>query len=160
MTSSLLEYIKLNNTQQHTTPHLQHHIDEKTLLPTYFKSKSKDDDYLFQVLRNVLGDTFIIKAPHRLKDVAAPRAAASSSKKIKNQYMKNMLNTYPFNLFNFKTREECKSSARSKPYYIKKSDMLNIINETPELKKIFPAKYKQLPKEDLCDIVFDNGRVV
>jgi hypothetical protein len=74
--------------------------------------------------------------------------------------MKNMLNTYPFNLFNFKTREECKSAARSKPYYIKKSDMLNIINDTPELKKIFPAKYKQLPKEDLCDIFFDNGRVV
>jgi hypothetical protein len=77
--------------------------------------------------------------------------------KIKEKVIKNMINTYPFNLFNFKTRDECKSSSRSKEYYINKSDLLNIIKTDPNLTKSFPkGSLSKLPKGEICDIIFDK----
>lgn len=106
------------------------------------------------------------KSSKSLKSSKASKASSNANanavarqSKIKDTFVKNMLDEYPFNLFNFKTRDECKSSSRSKAYYIKKTDMMNIINTTPELKKIFPTNFKKLAKDELCDIVFD-GNVV
>lgn len=168
---SLLEILEMNHEHDANVEYLAHlsdlpnHIDEKTMLPMYYNSRTDhDQDYLHQVMTHILGTYSIIHKPFKLKVAKSNHASnasnASRQLKIKDKFVKNMLDAYPFNLFNFKSRDECKSSNRTKAYYIKKTDMLNIINSTPELKKIFPANFKKLPKDDLCDVVFDNGNVV
>jgi hypothetical protein len=52
--------------------------------------------------------------------------------------------------FKAQTLEECTSQKRSQPYYMKKEDILNMIESNPELKRILPANYKTLNKENLC----------
>ena len=93
------------------------------------------------------------------KQVAKTKEVAKKQKKeIKEKVVKNMLQSYPFNLFNFKTRDECKSSARSKAYYINKSDMLDIIDKDENLVKAFPKGYKKLSKGEICDVFFDTKK--
>lgn len=54
----------------------------------------------------------------------------------------------------FKTLEECTSTKRSKPYYLSKKEIFDIIEKDPELKKKVGKMYKKLSREDLCDKLF------
>jgi len=99
--------------------------------------------------------TEIAYSPEQNKNTRNKKTQQQNTK-IKDKVIKNMMNTYPFNLFNFKTRDECKSSSRSKEYYINKSDLVNIIKADPNLTKSFPKGYSKLPKGELCDVIFDK----
>lgn len=72
---------------------------------------------------------------------------------VKEKVKKQLLNSWPLNLFKFKSNTECKSSKRSASYFVSKSDLIDIIQKDAELSKIFPKNYKSKSKEKLCDIL-------
>lgn len=57
--------------------------------------------------------------------------------------------------FRFTNAEECTSAKRSQKYYTSKTEILDVIERVPEVKKLMPAKYKSLNKEDLCKSIFE-----
>lgn len=76
--------------------------------------------------------------------------------KIKETVIERILNDYPFNLFKFKTLQECESRETSKPYYISKKDLLDIIDKNNNIKQLFPKGYKAFKKEQICKIIVNN----
>lgn len=76
--------------------------------------------------------------------------------KIKKNVINEILLGYPFNMFNFKSKEECNSRETSKPYYISKKEMVDVITNNNDLKQMFPKGYKTLKKEELCKVVFEK----
>lgn len=80
--------------------------------------------------------------------------SSSRNEKIKQKVIENIMMEYPFNLFKFNKRSECESRETSKPYYISKKDMLQVIQSNPDLTAKFPKGYKTLKKEDLCGVIF------
>jgi hypothetical protein len=57
--------------------------------------------------------------------------------------------------FKAKTFDECASQKRSQPYYMKKEDIIQTIESTPQIKEAMPSNYKSLNKENLCKQLFD-----
>jgi len=57
-------------------------------------------------------------------------------------------------LFKFNDLSECTSKARSKPYYASKEDILKTIEENDALRKVMPANYKKLDKDQLCEFFY------
>lgn len=112
------------------------------------------------------GDVYYIKTLPEFseyKDDTKTKTKKKSAKtknvrndKVKEKVISDMLLQYPFNVFNFKTREECESRQTSKPYYISKKDMIDKISANQDLLKAFPKGYKQLKKEELCKVVFNE----
>lgn len=147
------------------------HVDSTTRLPTYANAPSRAriarHEHDYDALYNELAiaallkkTTYMIEPEHAEEAKAAkshktsPKRSKKSSEKIKKSVLGQMMNEYPFNLFNFKTRDECKSSSRSKGYYISKKDLVDIIEKDPELSKAFPKGFKKQPKEAICDTLF------
>jgi hypothetical protein len=127
--------------------------------------EARDYDALYDelVLQTLLGtDTYMFAAP-RVAKSPEPKAKAETKAKTKakakkvSPVIKNMLNEYPFNLFKFKTRDECKSSSRSKSYYMNKNDLVDVISNDPELSRAFPKGVKKMPKDQICDAIFDRA---
>jgi hypothetical protein len=58
--------------------------------------------------------------------------------------------------FPFKNQQECESQSKSMRYYITKSDILDIIKNNGEYKKIMPKKYTTLNKKELCKEVIQH----
>ena len=90
-----------------------------------------------------------------------PVVTTSSSPKDKNTKKQPSKYKMPKAVFDvlmnnlpFKNAVECKSSAKSKPYFISKLDLVAYIKKNPDLEKYFPKNYKTLNKGDLCDVVF------
>lgn len=76
--------------------------------------------------------------------------------KIKEVVIGRILGDYPFNLFNFKTLQECESRETSKPYYVSKKDLLEIIDKNSNIKQLFPKGYKTFKKEQICKVLVEN----
>jgi hypothetical protein len=53
--------------------------------------------------------------------------------------------------FKFKTLAECKSQARTKPFYMAKDELIKTIERDEELRKKMPPKYKSMKKEEICE---------
>ena len=51
----------------------------------------------------------------------------------------------------FKTLEECNSTKHSKPYYMSKAKLYELIEKDPELKKKVGKMYKKMTRNELCD---------
>ena len=83
-------------------------------------------------------------------------STSTSTNKIKHKVVKGILKAYPLNLFNFKNRDECKSSSRSKSYYINKTDLINTIKNDDRLAASFPKGLAKLSKDAICNILFDT----
>ena len=81
----------------------------------------------------------------KTKVVLTETEVAAVKKNIKN-LIKDKLKS--------KNLEECMSQKRSQPYYMKKEDILQTIEDNPELKTLLPANYKSLTKENLCKYLF------
>ena len=90
------------------------------------------------------------KQPQNIQEVAQ----TSRNEKIKQKVIDKIMLDYPFNLFKFSKKSECESRETSKPYYISKKDLLNVIESNPDLTARFPKGYKSLKKEDLCGVIF------
>jgi len=74
-----------------------------------------------------------------------------SKYKMPKAVFEALMNNLPF-----KNTVECKSSAKSKPFFISKPDLIDYIKKNPDLEKYFPKNYKTLSKGELCDVVFGN----
>jgi hypothetical protein len=72
----------------------------------------------------------------------------------KTQIKTNIKNVLK-NVFRFKDKEECQSKARSKEYFMTKDEVIKVIDENPDLKKLMPSNFKSLTKEKLCTFIFD-----
>ena len=102
------------------------------------------------------------KDPKKSKITKDKKVTNSKDKKdlrqsnIKSKVINEMMTEYPFSQFQFHTREECKSSSHTKPYYISKKDLVDIIENNVELKGLFPKGHKNLKKEDICDILMTS----
>lgn len=121
--------------------------------------EARDYDALYDelVFQTLLGtDTYMVAAP-RVSKSPKPKAKTKAKAKKVSPVIKNMLNEYPFNLFKFKTRDECKSSSRSKSYYMNKNDLVDVISNDPELSRAFPKGVKKMPKDEICDAIFDRA---
>ena len=55
-------------------------------------------------------------------------------------------------VFKFNNKQECIS--RAKAVFMSKEQIINEIEKYPELKELFPAKFKSMTKEDICSILF------
>ena len=60
-------------------------------------------------------------------------------------------------LFKFSSVDECASNKRSMEYYMSKQDILDIIEDNPDIKRTMPPKYKTMKKEDLCKVLVDKN---
>ena len=128
----------------------------------YKENKYYHKDFIPSIKENLIGRTFfidILPVIEETKEITVEKSKLSKRhEKIKNKVISNMLLAYPFNMFQFKTQKECESREVSKPYYISKKDMVNIISENNDIKKLYPKGYKNLKKEELCKVIFDNNK--
>lgn len=80
--------------------------------------------------------------------------------RVKNKLSKETTQVITSNIkellsdFAFKTKTECVSKQRTKPYYASKEEILEKIESNPELKKLMPTNYKKLTKDKLCEVFF------
>lgn len=132
---------------------------DKTLIPEYvktyikfMKSKPKDEEL-----------TYLVKSPPKFvnkesKDEVKKDDSSKKLKKLSNDnvnIIKKNIKDLVKQKFKAKTLEECKTKQRSKEYFMKKEEILDIIEKNPEMKKLLPANYKSLDKDNLCRYIFD-----
>ena len=126
------------------------------------KNKSKNTNTIKSKSKSKSKSSSTI-SPRSSKSCKSSKSSKSSSKinheKIKQGVISKMLSEYPFNLFNFQSRDECKSKSTSKSYYISKTTLVDIIASNPDLAGVFPKGYKKLPKETICDTLFDKHSI-
>lgn len=82
----------------------------------------------------------------------APKNIPPANVKIIKGNIKDLIK----NVFKPKTKEECASQKRSQPYFMKKEDILTVIDENPDIKSVLPENYKTLNKENLCEHLFSE----
>lgn len=52
--------------------------------------------------------------------------------------------------FKFRSKEECVSKAKTKPWFMSKEELIKVIEDNPEIKITMPKNYKGLKKEEIC----------
>jgi hypothetical protein len=95
-----------------------------------------------------------VKSPSSTESVKSVKSVKRSVK-IKESAIASMLLMFPFNKFPFKTKDQCNSRETSQKYYLSKDDVLKVIDSDEELKDLFPAGYKSLKKQDICNLLFN-----
>lgn len=60
-------------------------------------------------------------------------------------------------VYRFKDKTECKSKQRSKPFFTSKEELLKTIDANPDIRKILPANYRSLTKDQLCDHLAEDA---
>ena len=108
------------------------HLKQPTIVPVQPKPKKK-----------------IVPPPPK---VPSPKPLSPKEKKEVVESIKDLLKQS----FQFQTHQECTSKARTKPFFVSKDDILKIIEENEKLKKLMPANYKKLTKDQLCEIFFKD----
>lgn len=74
--------------------------------------------------------------------------------KLKDRTLKQVLQAvFPLHKVPFETIEQCKSKSRKEKYYISRVDLIKLIDNDPDLKKLFKS-YKSKTKEQLCSEIF------
>lgn len=134
----------------------------KDIKRLYKENKYYHKDFIPKVKENLIGRTFFIEVLpviEETQEVSVEKSKLSKrNDKIKEKVINDMLLAYPFNMFKFKTQKECESRERSKPYYISKKEMVDIISKNNDIKKLYPKEYKNLKKEELCKVIFDKNK--
>lgn len=82
-------------------------------------------------------------------------SGADRNEKIKNAAKEKLLSKGILSKFAFKNKSECNSKNSKASYYISVKDLKDTIANDPELKKAFPANFKKMKKEELCDVFFN-----
>lgn len=134
--------------------------NDKTLIPQYVSAyikfmKSKQNYEPITYLVKSIPKLTNAKDPKEVKEVKEeknkPKKLTDKNVKVIKKNIKDLVK----DKFKAKTNEECKSKQRTKPYFMKKDEILEIIEKNPELKKLLPANYKTLDKDNLCKYIFD-----
>lgn len=93
----------------------------------------------------------IVKAPTPPKKKPAPKKFTKQTTEVITSNIKDLLSN-----FAFKSKTECVSKQRTKPYYASKEEILEKIESNPDIKKLMPANYKKLTKDKLCEVFFSS----
>jgi predicted transcriptional regulator len=143
--------------------------NDKTLIPTYIKAyikfmkpkpKPEPITYLIKTIPKIYNSKEAKalekpKAPEKPKEIKETEKVKKPKIKEQNvKIIKNNIKDLIKDKFRAKNIEECKSKQRSKEYFMKKDEILDIIDKNPELKNLLPANYKTLDKENLCRYIF------
>jgi hypothetical protein len=56
----------------------------------------------------------------------------------------------------FTKEEECKTTKRSKEYYVTKADLVKMIRDKPALRAKF-TELNKMSKDDICEKLFDEA---
>ena len=129
--------------------------NDKGLIPEYvstyikfMKSKPMNNDSI----------TYLVKSIPKLATKNEPNEFVNKSKRLSDKnivVIKKNIKDLVREKFKAKTFEECKSKQRSKTYFMKKEEILDLIDKNPEMKKLLPDNYKTLDKDNLCKYIFD-----
>lgn len=76
---------------------------------------------------------------------------------VQKQKLKRLTKQKMTKVFKFATAEECTTKLRSKFYFQTKDEIIKEIDVNEKLKKLMPANYKSLSKEQICRHLFKNG---
>lgn len=93
----------------------------------------------------VAADKVVVPVPKPVSPKVKGKLTQEDKIELKEKIKHKMLA-----VFKFKNLEECQSKARSKPFYQSKEEILKLIQENENLKKLMPANFKSLTKEELC----------
>lgn len=85
--------------------------------------------------------------------VLNPKTGRCISEKTKTKPPKKLPASGLLASLPFKTKKECSSAERNKPYYMSKTDLMKIIRANPGLKAKMPPNFAKLEKADLCEAV-------
>lgn len=102
---------------------------------------SWNDQVMIAADKVVVPKAVVVHSSPKVKGKLSPEEKVELKDKIKSKML---------TVFKFKTLEECQSKARSKPFYQSKEEILKLITENENLKKLMPSNYKSLNKEELC----------
>lgn len=91
-------------------------------------------------------DKFETKLKEKIKKTK--KVFEKTEREVKDNLKNNIKKTI------FATLDECNSSKRSKPYYLNKAQIIEIIEKDPELKEKLGKAYKKMSRTELCDKLF------
>lgn len=136
---------------------------DSSMIPTYIKHylkyrkiQNEPDEELVEFV--VLERPVVSEANEHVEDVPKPPKQkvklTENNVKIIKQNLKQLIKDKYKDKFKSKNLEECASRKTSQPYYMKKEDILKVIEENPEIQSRMPPNYKSLNKENLCQLLF------
>lgn len=132
--SKINEYMKMNNTQTPT----KKMSDYNLILDNYIENLPiLQDNSLFKP------DKSENKLKEKLKK--AKTNVGKSETRLKTDLKEGIKKIV------FKTLDECNSTKRSKPFYMNKAQLHEIIESDPELKKKVGKMFKKMSRVELCD---------
>lgn len=132
------------------------HVNEKDIKSIVMKMKSNNDirgqvNTLKASINTYVKQGKLVTPPKpkptKPPVVKKPKAVVEKVNAVKPN-VKELIKS----VFKFTNKEECLS--RKKALFMSKDDIIKIIDENDDLKKIVPANYKKLTKEVLCDHLF------
>ena len=154
-----LQNAKINDNEYITLKYLKDILKKNIVEAEQAKTQSRKELRHKQLLRDINEQyQYILKLPIITKHDGEPEIIKKTrNERVKNKVLDRIIQeTYPFNQFKFTNKQECVSRETSKPYYISKQSLIDIISNDPDLKKRFPKGYKQFKKEEICNILFDK----
>jgi hypothetical protein len=107
-----------------------------------------------ELLYNVINITKPTTRPKKLKEEKKKQSRVRVLSPEKIDKVKESIKKLLKEKFRFTNIEECASTKRSQNYYTSKSEIFNVIEEVPDIKKLMPSKYKSMNKDDLCKSIF------
>lgn len=73
----------------------------------------------------------------------------SDNKKSDEKILSEFLDKVKFN-----DLSQCSSKAYKENFFMKKNEIIDLINKTPEIKNILPKNLNKYKKEEICDLIF------
>tara|TARA_B100000497_G_scaffold81487_1_gene90869 strand:+ start:1330 stop:3486 length:2157 start_codon:yes stop_codon:yes gene_type:complete len=80
------------------------------------------------------------------KEMKVDKKSKVSDEKILDIFLKDV---------KFNNEKECSTRAYSSDFFIKKADLINIINKYPKIVNLLPKNFKSLKKEEICKKIFE-----
>lgn len=170
---TLLEYFDLvNKVEEDPVVNLKKdlkRLTNKLKGASYFDKKDikeylKKTDLINKTVKTIVLVDFYIVEPHVVFNIGQKEPIKKEKEPVKekeglitkeaNTIIKARIKKLLAEKFKFTTKEECSSMKRSQPYFMTKEQIVNTIDDTPEILQIMPHAYKALKKEEICDKLF------
>ncbi len=125
----------------------KHIIDYKNIIN--FKNKYDNQiDFIILELPNVTLSSKI--APIKKKIIN--KNIEDKVEELEDKIKQNIANN-----FKFRSVDQCSSQKRSAAFYMSKDEIVTIIDNNKDIKKIMPHNYKALKKNEICEILSKNN---
>jgi hypothetical protein len=127
-----------------------HVIDEEKDTLEIYKTKVFNPEIDYYIVKQPSIVTKKAVSPSQIAVVVTNKKKKALTEEQKEKVIKNTIKM----ILKPKTKEECVSKAKSKPFFMSLKEILEYIEENPELKSSLPKNYKSLTKEQLCDAIY------